>query len=119
MNIQDIISIIDAREMPRDRKNWPVVDIASDAGDLHRLLVPYVLKAWLEAQPVWPEAIDAAQFEAAARQDPWDFTGHIDADRLPYYLGMDYTVYRGAYGCFYAARRPGTDTRADAWHDSP
>lgn len=119
MSIQDIIDVIDQRELPRDRKNWPVVDIAGDIGGLHRLLVPYIVKAWLEAQPVGPEAVDAAQFEATVRQDPWDYLCHLDAAHLPYYLGMDYTIYRGAYGCWYAARRPGTDTRSEVWHDSP
>lgn len=117
MNIHDIVAIINQRDVPRDRANWVTTDIASDLEGLCRLLVPYIVDAWLRAQPVWPEALEAARFEVEVRHEPSNYFNLLDAESLSYALGGDNTIVRGPFGCWYSRRRPGTDTRASVWHE--
>ena len=106
MNLNDIVEIIDARDVPRDRNSWITADIAGDLEGLCRLLVPYIVDAWMRAQPVWPDDVDVAAFEAAVRAEPSDYLHHLDAEGLRYALGSDNTIIRGPYACWYARRRP-------------
>lgn len=117
MNIHDIIEVINTRDVPRDRNNWPTTDIAGDLEGLCRLLVPYIVDAWLRRQTVWPEAVDAARFEIAVRREPSDYFGLLDDESLRYALGGDNTIVRGPFGCWYLRRRPGTDNRNAVWHE--
>lgn len=116
MNIHDIAAIIDTREVPRDRQNWTTTDIAGDLEGLCRLLVPHIVDAWVCAQTVWPEAVDAARFEVAVRREPSDHFHLLDEETFRYALGSDTTIVRGPFGCWYSRRRPGTDNRNAVWH---
>lgn len=106
MNIDDIISIIERRDLPRDRANWITTDLAGDKGGLCRLLIPYIVDAWVRSQPVWPEAVDAARFKAEVSAEPWEYLHTLDADTFRYALGSDNTIILGPFGVWYAKRRP-------------
>ena len=106
MNIDDIISIIEQWDAPRDRWCWITTDLAGDKGGLCRLLIPYIVAAWTCSKPVSPEAVDAAHFEAEVAAEPWEYLHMLDKETFRNALRSDNTIILGPFGVWYAKRRP-------------